>query len=100
MVVVHALQNHDFDSVARDFKRFDEGIGFRYANRCFRFHFCCPVSESKSLVCEEGSNVNFDDSSLEYIFALKVLKHLGLCGMHHIAKIHVVSHLSFESDFD
>ncbi|MCY1383108.1 hypothetical protein D9M69_712010 [compost metagenome] len=38
----------------------------------------------------------FNDPALEHILSAKLLKHLGLGGMHHIPEIHVFFHLAFK----
>ena len=36
--------------------------------------------------------MHFNDPPLEYIFTAKLLQHLRLCCMHHVAEVHIVAH--------
>ena len=43
--------------------------------------------------------MHLDDTPLKNVFA-KLLEHLNLCGVHHIAEVHVILKVALESHFD
>ena len=97
--VVHAFVYHDLDAPFGNFQRLDQRVIFRDTDGRLGFHLCRPVGESERLVRQQSTDMHFDYAPLEDVVA-KLLQHLCLCGMHHIAEIHMVLQGAFESHFD
>src|SRR5690606_6471759 len=94
--VVHAFVDHDLDTGLSQFQRLDQGFIGRNTDRSFRFHFCSPVGEGEGLVSQQGADLYFDDTALEYVFAVELLQHLRLSGVYDVTEVHVRLHLAFE----
>ena len=94
--VVHAFVDHDLDAGLSQFQRLDQGFIGRNTDRSFRFHFCSPVGEGEGLVSQQGADLYFDHTTLEYVFAVELLQHLRLGSVYDVAEVHVRLHFAFE----
>src|SRR5690606_6865137 len=94
--VGHASVDPELDTGLGPFERLDQSVIGRNTYITARFPFCGPVGEGEGLVSHQGADLNFDHTTLEYVFAVELLQHLRLGGVYDVTEVHVRLHLAFE----